>query len=35
MIERVEVEDAANPLPELAIEPALELEREPENICSS
>jgi hypothetical protein len=27
MIERVEVEDAANPLPKLAIEPALELER--------
>jgi hypothetical protein len=26
MIERVEVEDAANPLPKLAIEPALELE---------
>jgi hypothetical protein len=27
MIERVEVEDAANPLPKLAIEPTLELER--------
>jgi len=27
MIERVEVEDPANPLPKLAIQPALELER--------
>jgi hypothetical protein len=27
MIKRVEVEDSANPLPKLAIEPALELER--------